>query len=90
KGSSICPINSECRNTPGSYVCDCTSGYKMVNERGICEDINECELSPNICEQKCINIQGSYYCLCKEGYRLNSDKQTCRGEDFVFINIFYI
>lgn len=24
-------------------------------------DINECEVSPNICEQKCVNVQGSYY-----------------------------
>ncbi len=25
------------------------------------KDVDECQLSPNICEQKCINVQGSYY-----------------------------
>ncbi|CAF1275455.1 unnamed protein product [Rotaria magnacalcarata] len=80
-GNLVCPINSLCRNTPGSYACDCISGYKMIAERAFCEDINECEISPNTCEQRCINVQGSYYCLCNEGYRLNSDKQTCRDLD---------
>ncbi|CAF4679006.1 unnamed protein product, partial [Rotaria socialis] len=33
----------------------------MIAERAFCEDINECEISPNTCEQRCINVQGSYY-----------------------------
>lgn len=24
-------------------------------------DVDECQQSPNICDQKCINVQGSYY-----------------------------
>ncbi len=24
-------------------------------------DIDECQLTPDTCEQKCINVQGSYY-----------------------------
>ncbi|CAF0778410.1 unnamed protein product [Adineta steineri] len=81
RGNSICPTNSFCRNTPGSYACDCIGGYKMLAERAFCEDIDECQISPDTCEQKCINVQGSYYCLCKEGYRLNGDKRTCRDLD---------
>ena len=34
-GSAICPANSDCLNTDGSYNCRCTEGYQL-NEAGNC------------------------------------------------------
>lgn len=28
----VCPINTECTNTPGSFECPCVPGFSKVNE----------------------------------------------------------
>lgn len=28
--SSICPLNSNCTDSPGSYSCDCIAGYSLA------------------------------------------------------------
>ncbi|KAK0067591.1 fibrillin-3, partial [Biomphalaria pfeifferi] len=78
--SSVCAETSTahwiCLNTPGSFKCTCAIGY--ANKNNTCEDINECTLAINDCQQVCQNKVGSYACLCNSGYYLNqTDKRTC-------------
>ncbi|KAI8737995.1 multiple epidermal growth factor domains protein 6, partial [Biomphalaria glabrata] len=70
--TSPCPLLSICMNTPGSYYCQCPSGYKLFNNT--CIDIDECvENKP--CDQICTNVPGSYRCSCfRQGFRVNGSK----------------
>ncbi|XP_060576205.1 fibrillin-2-like [Ruditapes philippinarum] len=64
--SDICPENSKCENSVGSYSCKCNSGF-IMDYKGLCKDINECESNPctlDVCE----NIPGSYKCKCDIGF----------------------
>ncbi|WAR04750.1 MLP-like protein [Mya arenaria] len=88
--SSVCPDNSQCRNTNGSFECNCNSGY-VATADGTCQgwsgptcdtDDNECS-KPDICEdvlKTCTNTAGSYTCDCAAGYTINSDG-VCVDED---------
>ncbi|XP_034936091.1 fibrillin-1-like [Chelonus insularis] len=76
-GSKICGNNGQCVNTPGSYQCTCNEGFQKSRKGTSCQDINECEKTPGICQHDCINIWGSYRCSCRHGFRLHSDKRSC-------------
>ncbi|KAL1258137.1 hypothetical protein QQF64_011381 [Cirrhinus molitorella] len=67
-----------CQNTPGSYFCECKSGFRLV--AGKCEDVDECtELR---CQQGCLNSQGSFSCYCHIGYISSlNDSRTCMDVD---------
>ena len=63
-----------CNCGPGTISCNsslgcvCSSGWKG----SACnEDVNECEVTPNICGENktCENTIGGYQCNCKTGYR---------------------
>ena len=58
-------------NTPGSFQCNCISGYTK-NSAGDCVDVNECiATNPTVCKpttERCFNIEGSYECKCADGY----------------------
>ena len=43
-----CPLNSDCIDTMGSYICSCKDGYRSNGD--LCEEINECDLGHQ-CEQ---------------------------------------
>ncbi|XP_055860776.1 mucin-4-like isoform X7 [Biomphalaria glabrata] len=69
-----------CFNTPGSYDCDCATGYK--NNDGSCTDLDECAAaSTNKCSQNCTNTDGSFICSCRSGYTLGADGLTCKDVD---------
>lgn len=74
-----CGSNSDCVNTVGSYKCTCKGGF--YQNQSSCEDINECEQTPSLCEQNCVNLWGSYRCACKLGYSLRNDTRTCEDID---------
>ena len=42
EGQAMCPSNSRCLNSPGSFQCECVNGYKRDNS-GFCRDIDECD-----------------------------------------------
>ena len=67
---SACPDNSKCRNTEGSYFCDCFDGFGG----DYCTDNDECSTT-NSCDNnaKCLNTDGSYECGCKDGYYGNGE-----------------
>ena len=50
-------------------------------------DVNECELSTDLCHHTCFNTVGSYLCDCNVGYMLNSQGVTCIGKCMI---VFYI
>ncbi|RWS06926.1 fibulin-5-like isoform X2, partial [Dinothrombium tinctorium] len=57
------PCYGICRNTPGSYRCECPNGFTLNGY--ICEDINECENNV-ICgssDANCVNMPGDYKCF---------------------------
>ncbi|XP_076810619.1 uncharacterized protein LOC143453252 isoform X4 [Clavelina lepadiformis] len=68
--ANICPLKTDCVDSPGSYECVCKVGY--VNDSRGCLDIDECELSMSeeLCEtsQVCINTAGSFLCKCRNGF----------------------
>ncbi|XP_078413055.1 EGF-containing fibulin-like extracellular matrix protein 1 isoform X3 [Cetorhinus maximus] len=69
-----------CVNTPGSYYCQCNTGFQLASNNHTCRDVNECETSAP-CDHQCFNIVGSFICQCDQGYELNPDKVTCRDVD---------
>ncbi|CAL1540480.1 unnamed protein product, partial [Lymnaea stagnalis] len=72
-----CDLRVEtCYNTQGSYKCNCIEGYSR-NTANICEDIDECKLSIDGCQQMCHNFEGRYNCECDSGYVLDSDRKQC-------------
>ncbi|XP_055626576.1 fibulin-1 isoform X3 [Toxorhynchites rutilus septentrionalis] len=78
----VCPQNSDCINTVGSYRCDCKSGFKKARpEDLICTDVDECSEVPGLCHQRCINYWGSYRCGCESGYKLAANNRTCDDVD---------
>ncbi|XP_055536331.1 fibulin-1 isoform X5 [Wyeomyia smithii] len=74
----VCPQNSDCVNTVGSYQCDCKAGFKKDRpEELICTDVDECTDIPGLCHQRCINYWGSYRCGCEAGYKLAANNRSC-------------
>ncbi|KAF7205815.1 transcript variant X3 [Nothobranchius furzeri] len=60
----------ECENSPNGHICHCFPGYRLNQQKNICEDDNECESEP--CGHgrgRCINTEGTYKCHCRPGYK---------------------
>ena len=60
-----CPANiSTCYNVPGTYWCNCATGYTSDETHKLCNDVNECnaEVYPCGAGTTCVNTAGSYYC----------------------------
>ena len=60
-------------------VCSCYTGYSVdSSDSRACNDINECNQTPNVCSQECTNTAGSYTCSCYTGYSVDSsDSRAC-------------
>lgn len=58
----------------------CLPGYQM-NQKGECEDIDECQSNPCKRGEKCLNLNRRYQCIpfiyCKSGYELNEAGTEC-------------
>ncbi|XP_064386521.1 uncharacterized protein LOC135335055 isoform X2 [Halichondria panicea] len=67
-----------CTNTPGSYTCDCNTGYRLAADGRECDDVDECTV-PDVCHQVCTNTEGSFTCGCEAGYVLDSEGASCSG-----------
>lgn len=77
-GLHRCVDDQLCHNLPGSYRCDCQTGYQYDSFRRMCVDINECWRYPGrLCAQTCENTPGSYHCSCTTGFRLSQDGKNC-------------
>ncbi len=61
---SPCEHGGSCRNVPGSFTCDCVTGF----EGDRCErDIPECASNPCQNNGQCIDHRGYFECLCTRG-----------------------
>ena len=57
-------------------MCICPEGYRQVLGTDKCEDLDECQLDPAICENgRCRNIPGSHTCDCYDGFVLSYDRK---------------
>lgn len=80
--SQVCPVSAKCRNTIGSYRCDCLKGFRKDNDEDkVCSDVDECREQFGLCHQNCVNMWGSYRCSCDNGFQLASDNRTCIDVD---------
>ncbi len=48
-------------------ICVCSSGFTGPD---CAEDIDECRLHQDACNQRCVNVVGSYECECDVGYEI--------------------
>ncbi|XP_068740044.1 uncharacterized protein [Montipora capricornis] len=74
---SPCHNGATCVNKPGSYECECISGYHGKH-CGI--DIDECQNSSCQNGATCVNKLGSFECRCVRGYQgkhCNIDVNEC-------------
>ncbi|RWS04979.1 fibulin-1-like protein, partial [Dinothrombium tinctorium] len=65
------PCQAICTNTPGSYKCDCPTGFTLNGH--MCDDINECENKAKCgsIDSTCLNVPGDYKCFhlkCPQEY----------------------
>ncbi|GIZ03115.1 latent-transforming growth factor beta-binding protein 2 [Caerostris extrusa] len=95
----VCPPNSKCLNTPGSYECACEEGYEARNNASDakfdgCQDIDEC-LEAGVCPfpaTECFNLPGTYRCSCKQGFQpinLEGDPRhtRCRNNEASWLTV---
>ncbi|XP_019630752.1 PREDICTED: kielin/chordin-like protein isoform X25 [Branchiostoma belcheri] len=70
-----CGLGSRCVNG----TCLCPPGF--VGDA--CNaDVDECVMTPGVCEFECMNTIGSYRCVCPAGFSLNpEDQSTCLDID---------
>ncbi|KAI8767258.1 mucin protein, partial [Biomphalaria glabrata] len=73
--NKVCPTNSDCINTRGSYRCECHLGYKLNTTSANCEESKECLYKK--CSHACyIASVGVEKCACPEGLVLDTSNET--------------
>ncbi|KAK3736413.1 hypothetical protein RRG08_003461, partial [Elysia crispata] len=67
-----------CLETNHGPECVCFSGYQM-NDKHICEDIDECQTQNGGCSQVCENRRGGFHCKCLDGFSIERDRTRCKA-----------
>ncbi|XP_078348116.1 uncharacterized protein LOC144633182 isoform X3 [Oculina patagonica] len=71
----VCPYLTECINTDGSFICDCSEPGYLANGNN-CLDIDECDIGSHTCLENstCVNAAGSFRCFCNKGFTGDGSK----------------
>ncbi|KAH9505488.1 hypothetical protein Btru_057442, partial [Bulinus truncatus] len=70
--NKVCPPNSDCINTKGSYKCECHLGYKFNSTTRKCDESSDCVFKK--CSHSCYIISlGNEQCVCPDGLVLDED-----------------
>ncbi|XP_032801941.2 low-density lipoprotein receptor-related protein 2 [Petromyzon marinus] len=93
--ASINQCAHNCTNTLTSFYCSCWAGFRLMANGRACEDIDECNETPQVCSQLCENTAGSYFCKCAPGYVRLPNGRTCRQNSgvepyLIFSNRYYV
>ncbi|CAI9740245.1 fibrillin-2-like, isoform X2 [Octopus vulgaris] len=72
-------IRGVCKNTEGSFTCQCPRGYVLDKTGTKCVDLDECE--HGFCDENCENMPGSYHCECPPGYSEHYYWKSCVDVD---------
>ncbi|XP_078000540.1 protein kinase C-binding protein NELL1-like [Glandiceps talaboti] len=92
-GTHGCHSNSECINLPGSFYCQCKTGYHSDEDPhsdlgASCEDIDECD-DNGMChrDMTCLNEDGGYQCQCNNidqchGKCIHDGEEIRNGQQF--------
>lgn len=75
----LCHNHSRCVNLPGSYHCDCRTGFHddgtYQPDGSSCVDVDECSLQTHSCwnDSVCVNLPGGFDCVCTIGPGCSGD-----------------
>ena len=73
--NQTCPVNTNCTDTDGSFLCLCKEGFELINS--VCTDINECiDYTDCPLNSNCTNTIGSFECVCNVGYFHSPDQSS--------------
>ena len=74
-------VSQSCNRTTGECLCN-----TFWNGTQCEDDVNECEMNPNICGENtdCNNTIGSYVCTCNAGFTLDNDGNCTVGRYFLY------
>ncbi|CAD5124766.1 DgyrCDS13030 [Dimorphilus gyrociliatus] len=85
---NTCQFKDQCVNLDGSFECNCPQ-YYTKNASNLCEDLDECQLKKDKCQQICVNQSPGYNCTCGANYTLDgqyncsipfsADSDTCNA-----------
>ncbi|KAE8600837.1 hypothetical protein XENTR_v10013422 [Xenopus tropicalis] len=69
-GRSCIPLPSslQCNPDQPNGTCVCAEGFTSSEDGRTCQDIDDCALIPNPCDQVCTNTDGSFICTCLPGF----------------------
>ncbi|KAH3861667.1 hypothetical protein DPMN_024601, partial [Dreissena polymorpha] len=64
-GRGVCKV--KCLNLPGSFLCSCNNGERLLSDGISCEACNTTDTWGSSCENKCSCGQGALYCDSIDG-----------------------
>ncbi|NWU94351.1 TRBM protein, partial [Upupa epops] len=64
------PCEHHCVVSGTTFLCMCEPGYQLAANGYSCEDVDDCAVLPNVCDQVCRNTKGGFECLCHNGYEM--------------------
>ncbi|XP_035167303.1 thrombomodulin-like, partial [Oxyura jamaicensis] len=64
------PCQHHCVPNGDTFLCMCEAGYQLAPDGSSCEDVDDCAVSPGLCEQACLNTEGGFECRCHHGYEM--------------------